>query len=138
MPVNIRGKVYLTVAERLVSGHGSTGRPVGIQSISSVVEQVGAWAYVRSTILFADGRMFSGLAEISRGQGAGPQASSPVEVAETSAVGRALAMAGWHGSDDGLAGYEEVALAHARGTRPVTMGTTDPRTVSAVVRRVGQ
>jgi len=47
---------------------------------------------------------------------------SPIETAETSAVGRALAMAGWFGSGDGIAGAEEVRVAEGRASRAPSGG----------------
>lgn len=115
MPVNIRGKQYATVAERLEVAHGELVRPDGITQIDTTVERSGDFVFCKAVIHFTDGRQFSGMAEVSRGNGNGPQATSPLEVAETSAVGRALAMAGYFGSGtDSLAGAEEVVVAEAR------------------------
>ena len=89
---------------------------------------LGEFHIVVVTVQFTDGRVFEGSSEVTRGSGGGAQQTSPVETAETSAYGRALAMAGWFGSGDGLAGYEEVTLSEARTTvrpaqsRAVTSG----------------
>ena len=115
MPVNIQGRSYATVAERLESAHGETLRPSGITSIRTQFEAAGEYVLCRAQVTFEDGRTFGGTAEVTRGTGRGPQASSPVETAETSAIGRALAAAGYFGSDDGIAGAEEVRIAQARG-----------------------
>jgi hypothetical protein len=115
MPVNIHGRSYATVAERLDVAHGENNQPVGIASIVTHLHQLGQWEIIESIVTFADGRVFSGMAELARGEGRGPQATSPVETAQTSAVGRALAMAGYKGSDAGFAGAEEMQIAESRG-----------------------
>ena len=123
MPVNIQGRSYATVAERLEAAHGAKLRPTGITSIRTQFEQAGEFVLCRAQVTFEDGRTFGGTAEVTRGTGRGPQASSPVETAETSAIGRALAAAGYFGSDDGIAGAEEVRIAQGRGVpAPVRNG----------------
>lgn len=117
MPVNIQGRTYATVAERLEGAHGDTVRPTGIASIVTTWQAVGEFLLVRAEVTFTDGRLYVGTAEVTRGTGRGPQSVSPVETAETSAVGRALAMAGWFGNGDGIAGAEEVRVAEARTLR---------------------
>ena len=113
MVVTIKGRPYATVAERLSQAHGDQIKPTGIQSIHTQQVAVGDTALVKATITFADGRTFTGLAQaITTSSGA--QSTNPVECAETSAVGRALAMAGYFGSGDGIAGAEEVRSATSR------------------------
>lgn len=123
MPVNIQGRSYATVAERLGAAHGNDVKPQGIASLRAEIEVIGEYTICRAEITFTDGRTFVGTAEVTRGTGRGPQASSPIETAETSAIGRALAAAGYFGSDDGIAGAEEVRIAQGRGTpAPVRLG----------------
>lgn len=123
MVVQIRGKTYHTVADRLTQAHGDQGKPTGIQCITTEPVAVGDTVLVKATITFADGRQFCGMAEVIT-TSSGAQATNPVECAETSAVGRALAMAGYFGSGDGIAGAEEVRAAtrpqngHAASHRP--------------------
>ena len=74
---------------------------------------MGDTVLVRATITFADGRTSTGLAEVQSAS-SGAQATNPLECGETSAVGRALAMAGWFGSGEGIAGAEEVRAATTR------------------------
>jgi len=114
--MQIRGKPYATVAHRAQQAHGEQIRPMGIASTVTRFVTLGEFHIVVVTVQFTDGRVFEGSSEITRGSGGGAQASSPVETAETSAYGRALAMAGYYGSGDGLAGYEEVAYGEARTT----------------------
>ena len=112
--MSIRGKPYATVAHRAQQAHGESIRPTGIASTITRFQTIGDYCIVTVMVTFVDGRVFEGSSEISRGSGGGAQSSAPVETAETSAYGRALAMAGWFGSGDGLAGYEEVMVAEAR------------------------
>lgn len=114
MPVNIHGRTYATVAERLKAAHGEGDVPTGIASIETTFAGAGEFTLCRAKVTFSDGRFFVGTAEVTRGEGRGPQAQAPVETAETSAVGRALAMAGYAGSDSGLAGAEEIIAAGSR------------------------
>lgn len=114
--LQIRGKPYATVAYRAAQAHGELIRPVGIASTVTRYTSVGEFHIIVVTVQFTDGRCFEGSSEITRGSGGGAQSTAPVETAETSAYGRALAMAGWYGSGDGLAGYEEVTNAEARMT----------------------
>ena len=115
--MSIRGKPYATVAHRAAQAHGESIRPTGIASTVTRFHTIGDYYVVTVMVTFVDGRVFEGSSEISRGSGGGAQSSAPVETAETSAYGRALAMAGWFGSGDGLAGYEEVMIAEARSPR---------------------
>jgi len=142
--MQIRGKPYATVAHRAQQAHGEHIRPAGIASTVTRFVTLGEFQIVVVTVQFTDGRVFEGSSEVTRGSGGGAQASSPVETAETSAYGRALAMAGYYGSGDGLAGYEEVtyseartnapgwaaALARATRPRPVTSGVNGATTVA--------
>ena len=118
MAINIHGTRYATVSDRLGVAHAGD-RPSGIQAIETEFRSVGSFTLCVATVTFIDGRRFSGTAELTLGQGHGPQAQAPLETCETSAVGRALAFAGYPGSETGLAGAEEVAVAQARGVRPI-------------------
>lgn len=128
MPVNVgRGKQYATVQERLSAAHGEKAQPVGIQGILtepvSLPAPVGAVVVIRATVTFEDGRQFTGISEAQFDATSGADKTNPVEVAETSAVGRALAMAGYYGSEDGIAGAEEVRQAQRRQTQERTYGS---------------
>ena len=127
--MNIRGRPYATVAHRAAQAHGEHIRPSGIASTVTRFVTLGDYHIVVVTVQFTDGRTFEGSSEITRGSGGGAQATSPVETAETSAYGRALAMAGYYGSGDGLAGYEEVTGSESRAT----VRAVQPRTVTAGV-----
>ncbi|HXI16862.1 MAG TPA: hypothetical protein VNM48_10850 [Chloroflexota bacterium] len=123
MPVSMRGgRSYSTVQERLTAAHGETARPEGIASIVTALQSLpsssGPVVFAVATITFTDGRTFTGISEAQFDATSGADKTNPVEVAETSSVGRALSMAGFYGSDDGLAGAEEVRDAQRRQNQP--------------------
>ena len=130
MPVQIQGQSYLTVAERLASAHAYDAWG-GIQSIDTTLEAVGSYVVCHAIVTFADGHRFHGVAEVTPGSGRGPQAQAPLETAQTSAVGRALALALWPGNDRGLAGAEEVLEAQARPARVPSPAPAAPRPAPA-------
>lgn len=154
-PVEIHGRSYLTVAERLKTAHGEGDPPVGIQSIDTRTAQIGSLVVVHATVTFADGRHFDGTSLVNMNATGPAERDAPLETCETSAVGRALAMAGYPGSDAGLAGAEELHLAQKRaearlaavpgvrygdGSTPTTRlvrGDRDPDVGTAAPRPVG-
>jgi len=119
MTVRIQGTEYATVNERLRAAHGEYIRPVGIQAVTTEVIAVSGTVHIRAVVSFVDGRNFTGVAEVTAGTGRGPQSKAPMETAETSAVGRALAFAGYFGSGEGLASTEEIQAANERVSNPV-------------------
>jgi hypothetical protein len=116
MPVNLHGTSYQTVQERLEIAHDNEGRPTGIQSISTKWEQFGDNVIAVATITFKDGRVFQGTSSVPFNGRSPAEQGAPWEVAETSAWGRALAAAGYYGSDKGIAGAEELALSVERAS----------------------
>ena len=113
MPVNIHGKDYVTVAERVQAAHDDGS----LQSIvAEVLSYTEAGIMVKATATFKDGRIFTGHAEQSS-QDKGIAGQSPLEVAETSAVGRALGFAGY-GSSAAIASADEVQGAKPARTAP--------------------
>lgn len=119
MPVNVgRGKQYRTVQERLEAAHGEKAQPVGINCIHTELRSMpgpsGPVVVITAAVTFEDGRVFTGISEAQFDATSGADKTNPIEVAETSAVGRALAFAGYYGSDDGIAGAEEVRRAQQR------------------------
>ena len=85
-----------------------------IDDISSTLGCVEGMFFFRTVVTMTDGRSFTGNAEVTRGSGGGPQSTCPLETAETSSVGLALAFAGHFGSETGIAGIEEIRIAEGR------------------------
>jgi hypothetical protein len=134
MPVTIGDKTYWTVAERLTLAHGGSVdagiKPTGIQAIETRLEAVGGIAVVHATVTFQDGRRFTGMSMVNADSRSPAERNAPLETCETSAIGRALAFAGWFGSPEGIAGAEELHLAQQREQdRAKSQGVmTAPRT----------
>ena len=92
--ISIRGKEYVMVKDRILAFNEKY--PKG--SITTELHEDGS-KIVFKAIVSPDAtqlpiRTFTGHSEAIRGQSEGITGQSPVEVAETSAVGRALAMMG--------------------------------------------
>jgi hypothetical protein len=136
MPVDIRGKNYWTVAERLKLAMGDAEPPVGIQSITTAVEAVGNLAVCRAVVVFKDGRSYSGHSMLNTSATSPAERDAPLETAETSALGRALAFAGYFGSPEGIAGAEEIHLAQQRAAAREQRGyQADSRDVGTAAPR---
>lgn len=118
MPVDVHGKTYWTVAERLnlANGEGYEPPKVVIKTETQVF-QVGHITYVRVTAEFAGGQRHDGVAMVNLDATSPAERNAPLETAQTSALGRALAFAGYYGSPEGIAGAEEIALAQQRESR---------------------
>jgi hypothetical protein len=111
MPVEIHGKQYVTVAERIAQMHDA-GVEGGEMIVSTeIVRDTDTSISIKATVTCAAGT-FSGHAT-SRYEAGGIEGQSPLEVAETSAIGRALGFAGY-GSVEGIASADEVVVAQAR------------------------
>ena len=148
MPVTMRGgREYATVNERLEAAHGDGIRPEGIQRVESECLTVGEAVLVVSRVTFGDGRVFTGMSQARFGAAGGADATNPIECAETSSVGRALAMAGFFVSETGIAGAEEIRTAQrieqarqrppmaarpAPAQAPAASGSQAPKTAPAV------
>lgn len=110
MPINIHGKEYITVAERVKMLHdqkelkGKFSIETQVLSADPVV--------VKATISIGD-QTFSGLSAANPNKSIEKQ--SPYEVAETSAIGRALGFAGF-GVVDGIATADEMIKAELSDT----------------------
>jgi hypothetical protein len=90
MPVKIHGKEYFTVAERLEQAKDI------IKRIETEVLFLEPQIMVKATIE-TDKGTFTGISAANPDKSI--EAKTPVEVAETSAVGRALAFAGYAGTE---------------------------------------
>jgi hypothetical protein len=98
MPINIHGKSYNTVAERITSaGKELLSVETEVLYIDPVV--------IKATIVTSKGK-FTGISAANPSKSL--EKESPYEVAETSAVGRALAFAGYE-TTNGIASAEEMA-----------------------------
>lgn len=101
MSVNIHGREYITVAERL------TEAKEDLKSITTEVLQHTPLVVVKATVQTKKGT-FTGISAANPAKAIEKQ--SPYEVAETSAVGRALGFAGY-GAVESIASAEEVTYA---------------------------
>lgn len=120
MPVEIGNKLYFTVAERLKEADAREQPRKGIARIVTDVQEVGGMVVVMATVCFEDGFVSTGHAVVKADSRSPAERDAPLETAETSAVGRALAFAGYHGSPEGLAGAEEIELARRRAEARAT------------------
>lgn len=112
MPVNIRGKQYVTVAERLQLFHEKYGNgAIETELVFPDENTVRCKAKVTLDIE-KPARYFTGHAE-ERRNSTTINRTNAVENVESSAVGRALAMAGF-GSDESIASADEVVNALQR------------------------
>jgi hypothetical protein len=121
VPVNIQGKQYVTVAERVVGLHETrNGEMVTIETgiAGEDAEQVTMWAKVQTPA-----GSFSGHARSSK-SARNIEGQSPLEVAETSAVGRALGFAGL-GVVEGIATADEVKAAQQGPVKHSAAGEAD-------------
>jgi hypothetical protein len=108
--VNLGGKPYVQVNGRVLLAHDDNKEVLSIttektKDTADVVE-------FKATVVTRKG-VFTGHAESDKKAGKGVEKESPVEVAETSAVGRALAFAGY-AIAGGIASAEEVEKAQAK------------------------
>lgn len=106
MAVKIHGKEYATVAERVTAAHAAGGFSILATEVLALGADTGRW-YVRVQIQYG-GKRYIGMSELPRNAKPGsPEATAPLEVAETSALGRALAFAGF-GVDGSIASADEL------------------------------
>lgn len=112
MPVNIHGKQYITVAERVQALHEDiNGRAV---SITTEFIPNGEAIVCKATVKIGDS-IFQGTSAANPNKAIEKQ--SPYEVAETSAVGRALGFAGY-GIVEGIASADEMMVAETKNESP--------------------
>ena len=95
MPVTIHRKEYKTVAERLSELHGADD---SWSMTSELLYGSDDEVIIKATLTFSNGRTFEGIAHEHKGASY-INKTSYVEVAQTSAWGRALACAGLAGTE---------------------------------------
>jgi hypothetical protein len=109
MPVNVKGKPYLQVVERLNTFRDSYPISDGWAITTDVIHHDEKSCAVKASIVNPEGHVIAtGTAEEQRNDGPVNQTSA-LENCETSAVGRALSFAGYPGSE--IASAEEVLRA---------------------------
>lgn len=108
MPVNIHGKQYVTVAERVAAFHDADGHGRDVHIETWLVSEDENYVTMGAKVITAKGT-FHGHARSHKGaKGAKAiEGESSLETAETSAVGRALGFAGF-GIVEGIASADEV------------------------------
>ena len=95
MPVTIHGKEYLTVAERLDMMNKKTKGNYGINT--ELLKFEGGCVIIKATLTIGE-YVYTGIAMEEAGSSKINETSF-VEVCETSAIGRSLASASYHGSE---------------------------------------
>lgn len=113
MPVNIHGNQYVTVAERVQALHEDKeikGKPL---TITSEFIPNGEMIVCRATVIIGE-NTFTGTSAANPAKAIEKQ--SPYEVAETSAIGRALGFAGY-GIVEGIATADEIVKATSTPTQ---------------------
>ena len=106
MPVNIKGKMYVTVNERIQMLHQSDKVEISLnpEILHDTEESI-----VMKATLEVDGCVYTGIAQETKGS-TNINTTSAYENCETSAVGRCLGFAGY-GSVESIASADEVTHA---------------------------
>lgn len=100
--INIKGKEYVPVVERVKEFHVQNKKG---QITSEIVSNIEGRVIVKATVKLDDGRLFTGFSQAEWGKGM--MGNVALEVAETSAIGRALGFANI-GLLDGIASADEM------------------------------
>jgi len=112
--VSIRGKSYVEVAERVRMVHEQKREFEVAESAPYAMEDRQLW----HVLIMVDGKRYRGSAEVKlNAPKNSPDGTNPYECAETSALGRALAFAGF-GSVESIASFDEVARAVVNQNAP--------------------
>jgi len=105
--INIKGKEYVPVVERVKEAHNLDK---DVQIMTDVVDFGETRVVVKATIVF-NGKTFTGHSQAEWGKGL--MGAVALEVAETSAIGRALGFANI-GLLDGIASADEMRKANPK------------------------
>lgn len=108
MAIEIGGKMYVTVAERLQAVHAENVRFEVVESAPYEIAGRVMWRVV----VLVDDQKYTGNAEVHMNATKGIDKTSPFENAETSALGRALGFAGY-GVVESVASADEVVIARS-------------------------
>ncbi len=101
--INIKGKEYVTVSERVREAHEDL-KDVPFSITTDMVSNSDKMVVVKATVTIGE-RVFTGYSQAE--WGAGMMGRVALEVAETSAIGRALGFAGY-GIVEGIASADEI------------------------------
>lgn len=101
--INIKGKEYVPVSERVKEFHEACA-DIENASITTEIVDNGSMVIIKATVVIGD-RTFTGYSQATWGEGM--MGKVALEVAETSAIGRALGFAGF-GIIDGIATADEI------------------------------
>lgn len=126
MPITIHGKQYVTVAERVEMAH-KTNRPDYVVDIKTTVLAHTPSVVVQATVL-TDKGTYQGISAANPSKTI--EKMSPYEVAETSAIGRALGFAGFL-AVEGIATADEMKKADPTEEWPKTLDQSVKEAVEA-------
>lgn len=115
MPVLIHNREYVTVSERVQEIHKNLDK---VDIVTEIVRFDESGVLVKAIVSTPKGRFF-GHSYTSFNSGGLIEKSSPIEVAETSAIGRALGFAGY-GIVDGMATADEVKKSEDGLSKPTS------------------
>ncbi len=102
--INIKGKEYVPVVERVKEFHRLFGTKGGVFS-TEIISNDEKRVIVKATVSLGNGQIFTGFSQAEWGKGM--MGNVALEVAETSAIGRALGFANI-GLLDGIASADEM------------------------------
>src|SRR6266700_6290926 len=130
----MHGKNYVEVCERVRLVHDQKREFEELENSPLMVGDRCLWRMV----IKLDGRLYTGNAEVKLNARAGtPDATNPFECGETSALGRALAFAGF-GSVESIASFDEVYRATASQTVEKSQPSSHPTTNDKETSRPSQ
>jgi hypothetical protein len=132
MPVNIKGSNYKTVVERLNEMNADTKGKYTLTT--KVLEDVNGTVLMKATLTLPERGIFTGHA-FERENAGYINKTSHVENCETSAIGRALASAGYAGSE--FASAEEVANAMKQQNTKVSLTKEQVTNLEKAANKVG-